>query len=251
MRSLAILVAGILLAPVAASAQKPGRTRAGGLPRCEATLAATQTSLDTCSGDLMACETDLAACEESQVVFPGDGAGHGPPLRYEECADGLTLADLNTGLLWERKVFGPVGCLRHLHNHSPQCTWTEASGAWIDAVNAEGGTGFAGFSDWRLPNVKELQSIVDYPETRDVDFGGQTTVPAIDPRFGPLPEMNPSRCYWSATYTLFIYPNRDPRPPGYRRLAWLVCFDVGGVVYEPISDAAYVRAVRSGSCATP
>jgi len=260
MRALAILVAGILLAPIVASAQKPDRDRAGGLPRCEARLADTRTSLDTCTGqlstcagdrmtcqadlgacsdDLDSCEADLAACEDSQVVFPGDGAGNGPALAYEECADGLTVADLNTGLLWERKVQGAVSCLRYLHNHSPQCTWAEATGAWIDAVNAEGGGGFAGFSDWRLPNVRELQSIVDYGEA----------APALDPSFGPLPLMNPEGCYWSATPVAFFRIGARPFPPG---SAWVVCFANGDMQRDLMgSGENHVRAVRTGSCSTP
>jgi len=38
--------------------------------------------------------------------------------------------------------------------------------------------GFCGFEDWRLPNVKELQSIVDY--TRSPSTTGSA---AIDPVF--------------------------------------------------------------------
>jgi len=64
------------------------------------------TDLGTCNGDLMTCDANLLTCDDhldqcldSTVVFPGDGAESGAPLRYEECADGLTVADLNTGLL--------------------------------------------------------------------------------------------------------------------------------------------------------
>src|SRR6266446_5061606 len=86
------------------------------------------------------------------VTFPGDGV-QGAPLRYQDNGDG-TITDLNTGLTWEKKGSGGDAstCLTDLHGVNSACTWAQATGAWIDAVNAEGGTGFAGHSDWRLPN---------------------------------------------------------------------------------------------------
>jgi hypothetical protein len=46
-----------------------------------------------------------------------------------------------------------------LHGARSRCSHFQANHEWIDAVNAEGS---AGHGDWRLPRVKELQSIVDY-----------------------------------------------------------------------------------------
>ena len=52
--------------------------------------------------------------------------------------------------------------------------WQEAL-AWVQQKNAEK---YLGHDDWRLPNVKELQSIVDYTRSPDT-----THSPAIDPVF--------------------------------------------------------------------
>jgi hypothetical protein len=203
----------------------PDHSRAGGLPACEE-------EVEMCTLDLESCEDDLAACEaRPQFGIPGDGTGNGPALSYEECADGLTVADLNTGFLWERKVEGgsiSVCDLTNLHLVDSRCLWSDATGAWIDAVNAEGGTGFAGFSDWRVPNVKELQSIVDY-----------STVPSIDTAFDPTA----SSSYWSAT--------SSANNPGN---AWFVGFNGGrvdrGAKSNP-SNPRHVRAVRTGPCPEP
>ena len=49
---------------------------------------------------------------------------------------------------------------------------------WEDALNYAENLNYAGYSDWRLPNIKELQSIIDYilsPET--------SSSAAIDPVF--------------------------------------------------------------------
>ena len=51
----------------------------------------------------------------------------------------------------------------------------ESALAWVQTKNA---ASYLGHSDWRLPNAKELQSIVDY--TRSPDTTGSA---AIDPLF--------------------------------------------------------------------
>jgi hypothetical protein len=56
-------------------------------------------------------------------------------------------------------------------NNDGSMTWQEAL-EW--AKNFE----YAGYSDWRLPNAKELQSIVDYTQSPST-----TSSPAIDPIF--------------------------------------------------------------------
>jgi hypothetical protein len=76
--------------------------------------------------------------------------------------DDGTITDRATGLMWSKTDSG-VGL-----------NW-QAALAWIQAKNAER---YLGHSDWRLPNAKELQSIVDYTRAPAV-----TQSPAIDPVF--------------------------------------------------------------------
>ncbi|VGO15162.1 hypothetical protein PDESU_03744 [Pontiella desulfatans] len=61
-------------------------------------------------------------------------------------------------------------------------TWMQADSGkgmdWPSALEYAEGMEFAGHSDWRLPNAKELQSIVDYTRSPDT-----TDSPAIDPIF--------------------------------------------------------------------
>ena len=159
------------------------------------------------------------------VTFPGDGV-QGAPLRYQDNGDG-TITDLNTGLTWEKKGSGGDAgtCLTNLHGVNSACTWVQATGAWIDGVNAEGGTGFAGHSDWRLPNVRELQSIVDY---------GRFS-PAINPVFNNgLDSFTAASNYWPSTPDA-ANPSR----------AWVVVFSSGFVNIFDKSLTSRVRAVRS------
>lgn len=65
--------------------------------------------------------------------------------------------DRATGLIWAREI-NEAGC-----NNGATATWDNA----IDYCN---NLSFAGFADWRLPNLNELFSIVDWSE-----YGGGYT----------------------------------------------------------------------------
>lgn len=83
-----------------------------------------------------------------------------PDSRYTDNGDG-TVTDKVTGLMWKQCTEG----LSNSNNASPACdngggvlyTW-DAAFAHVQSVNA---TGFAGHSDWRVPNVKELKSLTE------------------------------------------------------------------------------------------
>jgi len=92
-----------------------------------------------------------------------------------------TISDLATGLMWQQS---DDGIMRD----------------WEDALlNAENLT-LADYSDWRLPNAKELQSIVDYNRSPQT-----TNSPAMDPIFLTTeindPNGNPGHYpyFWTGT----------------------------------------------------
>jgi len=70
-----------------------------------------------------------------------------------------TITDNATGLIWQKADDGN-------------------SRNWEDALAYAESLTFAGYSDWRLPNAKELQSIVDYTRCPDI-----TNSPSIDAIF--------------------------------------------------------------------
>ena len=57
-----------------------------------------------------------------------------------------TISDNNTGLMWDTE------------GSNTGMNWQDAL-AWVQQKNEEN---YLGYNDWRLPNAKELQSIVDY-----------------------------------------------------------------------------------------
>jgi hypothetical protein len=102
------------------------------------------------------------------------------------------------------------------------CSGTANTYNWAQAVALTGATSFAGQSDWRLPNIRELQSIVDLT----------TSNPAINT--GVFPNT-PSDWFWSSS-SYATNPHR----------AWNVYF-YGG--YTSVNSQSYyypVRLVRSG-----
>ena len=82
-------------------------------------------------------------------------------------------------------------------------TWTQSDSGkgmnWEDALNYAEDMKLAGYSDWRLPNAKELQSIVDYTRSPDI-----TDSAAIDPMFKTTSIVNELNikdypAYWTGT----------------------------------------------------
>ena len=91
-----------------------------------------------------------------------------------------TISDLATGLMWLKS-----------DSQEPM--------NWEDALTYAENLEEAGYSDWRLPDVKELQSIVDYTKSPNT-----TSSPAIDDKFLCTEIINEAGeadygYYWSGT----------------------------------------------------
>ena len=124
----------------------------------------------------------------------------GPALR--DNGDG-TVTDLSTGLMWQRTETRPM-------------TWQQALAFCEDLE-------LAGHRDWRLPSIRELQSLV---------VAGPRE-PAIDANAFPGCRPGP---YWSST-------TRSERPA----FAWVMDFATGREFDNGYKTRLYpVRAVRGG-----
>ncbi len=91
--------------------------------------------------------------------------------------------DVATGLMWAKSDNGAA------------LNWQDAL-AWVQAQNT---ADYLGHSDWRLPNAKELQSILDYTRSPSTTHSA-----AIDPIFNATSFANESGqtdwpWYWSST----------------------------------------------------
>ncbi len=171
-------------------------------------------------------------------TVPDDGTiRSGVPMRFVDHGDG-TITDSATGLQWEKKCDGCGG----LHDVRRQARWSsphdETVWDWLDAVNAEEGRGFAGFRDWRLPNVKELQSIVDYDRFNPavgVAFDGPACGLGCNDLSAPECSCTETSEYWTSTTG-----GADSD------LAFYVGFHLGLIGDLAKSDDLPMRAVRGG-----
>ncbi len=135
-----------------------------------------------------------------------------PDSRYTVAADGATVLDQQPGLIWARCPLG-------MSWNGSVCTGTATPYTWQKALTTADTSILAGYTDWRLPNVRELTSLV---ETACV-------TPAINTRIFP----NTADGFWSSS------------PYVGSSLAWVVDFGNGSVSYNRVNSGA-VRLVRGG-----
>lgn len=112
------------------------------------------------------------------VLYVRGGSNYGTN-QFRDNGDG-TIADEATGLTWIKADSGE-------------------GLDWPSALKYAEGMEFAGHSDWRLPNAKELQSIIDYTRSPDT-----TDSAAIDPIFDATAITNEGgkkdyAHYWSSS----------------------------------------------------
>ena len=216
-------------------------------------------------------------------VWKPSGRGSDEP-RFVDNGNG-TIADGHTGLMWEKKdnagsmhdvdnvyawtgscteppydfcqpsaeaaaactaqTGGAYGCKEC---SSGTCELLEGAGTvweWLVQLNAEGGTGFAGYGDWRLPEVNrdggamELDSLVDLSQV-----SAPHTFDEFKTACTPACVATDSHCsctaaadHWSAT-----------TGASSRGFAWGVHFRYRDVyVYDSVQlNGHHVRAVRGG-----
>jgi len=177
-------------------------------------------------------------------VIPCAGTGQdgdiqaGAPLSYTDNGDG-TITDNTTGLVWEKlSMDGSV------HDVGNTYTWDQAFSAHVATLNS---ASFAGHTDWRVPNVKELESIHNW----------QNFSPAVSPAFNTnctsgctvlTCSCTTSSTYWSSTSVAGQARPGDPPGPTF---AWMVGFDDGNVHGVDKSEVNFVRGVRGGSSCFP
>ncbi|MFA6435102.1 MAG: DUF1566 domain-containing protein [Elusimicrobiales bacterium] len=165
-------------------------------------------------------DTGQAVCYNATVQsacpvtgFPGQDAEYASSaarLRYTMyvpvAGSSVTVDDL-TGLMWVSTG----------SNNGGTANWTTALTSCENSV-------YAGYSDWRLPNLKELHSIVNY---------GASAAPYIDGNAFP----NTVSGYWSSTVRVSFSTG-----------ALYVDFNSAGMIYHSIKtlNGLRVRCVRGG-----
>jgi hypothetical protein len=112
---------------------------------------------------------------------PGGNPRVAPDSRYsiaEPVVGQQVVTDLTTGLIWKRCSEGQTGI---------SCAGAPSTHSWAQALTLANSATHAGFTDWRLPNVEELYSLVE------TGCFIQTINTVI------FPGMVPDAAYWSST----------------------------------------------------
>jgi hypothetical protein len=96
--------------------------------------------------------------------------------------------------------------------------------SWADAKEKAEACRVGGYTDWRMPTIKELISIVDYDKR----------LPAIDTKRFNMPKDEAWPRFWSSSPVV-----------GWPELAWVVFFNFGGVYSSGRNSSGFVRPVRA------
>ena len=191
-----------LAASRGSAAPTMGRARAGAAAVCGANRRMTMKTIATrvarCVGLGLVAVSVLAPLGASLV--PATALAKAATGRFLVSGDGEVVTDTRTKLEWQRNVVAGKN------------TWNDAK-TYCDALV------LSGKSDWRLPWVRELSSIVDKKESN----------PSIDTDAFP----NTPAYFWSASLRAGSSSN-----------AWYVVFTVGYVNNGGVSYALEVRCVR-------
>ncbi len=245
---------------------------AGGAPGVESTSPSTETSRERalarccgdCNGDgtvtvdevLTAANSVLTGCSaagtcQQRFTASGQTTAYGPGSdgavragaapSYTDNGDG-TITDNNTGLTWEKKDDSGG-----IHDKDNSYTW-----GMIDEPYTMNGTMatqflatlnrkpcFAGHCDWRIPNLRELLSILDF----EVPSG-----PMVNAVFhnaaGCTGCTDVTQASCSCTAAAFYWSSTTYR--GGPKGAWDLSFVYGSIANSAKSGGSAVRAVRGG-----
>lgn len=113
-----------------------------------------------------------------QAFYGQDAQCNDRPSSYTLSGDGMTVYDHNTGLTWQRS---PDTTGDGTISAADKLTWAQAQ-ARPAVLNS---TNFGGYSDWRLPTIKELYSLIDFRGTDPTTMYGDTSglTPFIDTNY--------------------------------------------------------------------
>jgi len=247
-------------------ADKFGKADTAGMGQCpsSATPAQIQTFITQCTAGVAAalggappfvCQPPPLKTGQTTAYGTGSDGDlqKGASQSFTDNGDG-TITDNTTGLMWEKKDQSGG-----IHDWGNTYTWcvdvspvdslcdngtNEMDGTIVTSFLAtlNGGSGFAGHTDWRIPNANELESI------RNLQNHDPATSSAFNTGCAPSCTVMSCNCtqsdfYWSSTTS-----QAEPF------LAWAVHFRIGVLIVRaaPLpdtfkSDSYYARAVRGGA----
>ncbi len=189
------------------------------------TLADESPVVDTSQTATYDATSVIAAPAKGQAFYGQDAQFSGTQPSYTKSSDGLTVKDNVTGLTWQASQTGG------------DVYWTEAETVPA-ALNK---SSYGGYSDWRLPTIRELYSL----------WNGNTGWPYIDTNYFSVPYASEQELshaiLWSSTkYTGLLRSSIEGSSAVGAEMAFGVNFGTGHIKAYTTSIGAkhMVRAVR-------
>ena len=105
---------------------------------------------------------EISYPKPGQSFFGQDAEYVSSPPSYSDNDDG-TVTDLNTELMWSKAV-------------------DKNKVSLIEAEKISTGMTLAGYSDWRVPNIKELYSLIDFRGYTGAMEGAKSSIPGMQYR---------------------------------------------------------------------
>jgi hypothetical protein len=172
-------------------------------------------------GTLLGALFLAVSATQAQQSCPAGYPQTTPDADFADAGNGTVLR-LPSGLVWKRCAEGQTWTGATCTGTADSYTWAQAFSR-VDAVNAgAAGTQNGGQTDWRLPNINELRSVVEQGCTN----------PCINLSQFPLA---PASFFWSGSPATSVSGD-----------AWGVYFDYGGGNLGGRQLANQVRLVRAG-----
>lgn len=226
--------------------RKPVVRQPGPVARCEIAVLVGRAAAAVCLSLVVVAQAEAGAArgrplrtgqsgcwDSAGTSIACDGTGHDGDLRrglsrvYVDNGDG-TITDQKTALMWEK-----ISDDDSIHDQDDLYTWADAFAVKLVELNS--GAGFAGYTDWRLPSLFELHSIINLG----------TVEPAVSEAFNTACSAGCTvltcSCtgfgsYWSSSSHIF---DQDE--------AWRILFSHGFSSGGRKTNLYRVRAVRGGA----
>ncbi|GAB6042186.1 Lcl C-terminal domain-containing protein [Endothiovibrio diazotrophicus] len=148
---------------------------------------------------------------------------------FSDNGDG-TISDQATGLMWLQSDSGSFGVGDAADG---AVNWEQAL-AWCEGLE------YAGYSDWRLPNAKELESLIDYSRSPDA-----TNSAAIDSLFSTTLLADGINASGVANYPYFWSGTTHNDGPNSEYAAYLAFGEARGYFNDQLMDVHGAGAQRS------
>lgn len=188
-------------------------------------------------GGILATGQTLCYDEAGQAI-PCAGSGQDGEFRYglpwptpRLVAEGATVVDRLTGLIWSRDA-NPLGY---------PLTWPEA----LHAVRELNDSGYGGFADWRLPNRRELRSLMSMATKKPALPAGHpfvnvflgwywsSTSAAIDPAYAWYVHLEGARMFYGRKDQYYLlWPVRGGETARLPATGQRRCYDAAGREFD-------------------